>query len=156
MTASAKKTVSELMQMAVEFRRAPAQDYDKYYKTLQNALYQLIEPVAVNQGAGWIGVDLDGTLVVYPPDNQTMIGRPVPAMVSRIQLWLERGVEVRIFTARASQPDQVALIKALCLELFGVELAVVDRKDYMMIELWDDRAVRVVANTGRRCCDGGS
>lgn len=34
----------------------------------------------------------------------------------------------------------------------GVRLSVTHEKDFGMIELWDDRAVRVRANTGEPCC----
>lgn len=156
MSIDAKQTVSELMKMAVEFRLCNAQGYDEKYKALQNALYQILEPAVTGNGSGWIGVDLDCTLAIYPPDGREQIGSPIGTMVNRILMWIERGIEVRIFTARATLPDQVKLIKAWCLEHLGRELAVTNQKDFMMIELWDDRAVRVVENTGRRCCEGGS
>lgn len=156
MNIDVKRTVAELMRMAVELRLTPAQSYDEKYKALQNALYQVVESEASGTGGGWIGVDLDCTVAVYPPDNREQIGSPVPTMVNRIKIWLERGIEVRIFTARAALPDQVALIREWCARHIGTELAVTNKKDFMMIELWDDRAVRVVANTGRRCCDGRS
>jgi hypothetical protein len=35
----------------------------------------------------------------------------------------------------------------------GVQLEVTCTKDYDMIEYWDDRAVRVVINTGNPCCE---
>ena len=38
--------------------------------------------------------------------------------------------------------------------MLGVTLAVTCVKDYGMVELWDDRAVQVVMNTGRRVSDG--
>lgn len=153
MTATTKKIVTDLMRMAVAMRHAPAQTYDAAYKKLQNALYELIEPPTAG-GAGWIGVDLDCTIAVYPPDNGQEIGTPIAPMVSMIRAWLAKGVEVRIFTARASLPDQVMLIKKWCREHIGQELEVTNKKDFQMVELWDDRAVRVIPNTGRRCCHG--
>lgn len=102
---------------------------------------------------GWIGVDLDGTLAYYDgwkgPDH---IGDPLPEMVKRVTHWLSQGVEVRIFTARASVPEQVPPIQAWCLRHIGLVLPVTNVKDFGMVELWDDRAVRVIPNTGRRCC----
>ena len=102
-------------------------------------------------GMSWIGVDLDGTLAQYGgwkgPDT---IGEPVPLMKERVMKWLNEGAEVRIFTARAAIPEQVAPVQAWCLRHFGVVLPVTNVKDFGMIELWDDRAVGVVANTGRR------
>ncbi len=51
--------------------------------------------------AGWIGVDLDGTLAEYHGwVSEQHIGAPVPVMVERAKAWVARGVEVRIFTAR--------------------------------------------------------
>ena len=104
---------------------------------------------------GWIGVDLDGTLALYEGwQGLTHIGAPIPAMVERVQRWLEEGRDVRIFTARVSQPDQVnaatGAIRAWCLDHIGVVLPITNVKDYAMIELWDDRAVQVVTNTGEQ------
>jgi len=104
---------------------------------------------------GWIGVDLDGTLAHYERwIDETHIGAPVPVMVARVKKWLAEGREVRIFTARAFSmagqdlPHVVAAVQAWCVEHIGQALAVTCRKDYAMIELYDDRAVQVVPNTG--------
>lgn len=107
---------------------------------------------------GWIGVDLDGTLAHYDHwEGVEHIGRPIPAMLSRIKAWLAAGKEVRIFTARVFGPQGVdarPYIEAYCLEHLGVVLPVTCEKDYAMVELWDDRAVQVIPNTGARA-DGG-
>lgn len=101
---------------------------------------------------GWIGVDLDGTLAKYDnwvsPDH---IGEPIPDMVERVKGWLGEGIEVRIFTARAyrADPEDIQAIQEWADKHIGVGLAVTCQKDYGMIELWDDRAVRVEPNTGR-------
>ena len=53
----------------------------------------------------WIGVDLDGTLARYEQYEGPMsIGEPIPEMVDRVKAWLAAGREVRIFTARVSDP----------------------------------------------------
>lgn len=118
---------------------------------------------------GWIGVDLDGTLAEYHgwkgPEH---IGAPIPAMVERVRSWLAEGRDVRIFTARVDgggvaismgNPegnkvrDVVAVkrhIQAWCLEHVGCVLPITNVKDYGMIELWDDRVVQVIPNTGQR------
>lgn len=110
----------------------------------------------------WVGVDLDGTLARHEPSaeyDEQRIGEPVPAMVQRIKLWLESGLEVRIVTARVSNPystfERAAqvegatnAIRAWCLEHLGRELPVTSAKDYGMVELWDDRCVQVIPNTG--------
>lgn len=130
--------------------------------------------------SGWIGVDLDGTLAEYAGwQGPEHIGRPIPAMVERVRKWLADGKEVRIFTARAWAPrrphpdvleletqdlprqladerrrkEAEAAMKAIhswCLQHIGVVLPVTCEKDCGMVELWDDRAVQVVPNTGRR------
>ncbi len=103
--------------------------------------------------SGWVGVDFDATLAEYHgyvPGGR--FGDPIAPMMERVKAWLAEGVEVRIMTARAADPDEARKVQDWC-EFHGLpRLAVTDRKDFAMIELWDDRAVRVVANTGQPCC----
>lgn len=49
--------------------------------------------------------------------------------------------------------DTITPIKEWCKQHIGFELEVTNVKDFGMIQLWDDRAVRVVANTGETCCE---
>lgn len=105
---------------------------------------------------GWIGVDLDGTLAHYDgwkgPEH---IGTPIPEMMERVKKWLSEGKTVKIFTARCTEPSQVPFVIEW-LEKHGLgHLEVTNIKDYGMIELWDDRAVRVVMNSGAPCCNQG-
>lgn len=101
-----------------------------------------------------ICVDLDGTLAHYDtwrgPEH---IGPPVPAMLARVRAWLAAGTEVRIFTARMSIPEQAETTRQavhLWLAEQGLPaLEVTCVKDLGCLEIWDDRAVGVVANTGR-------
>jgi hypothetical protein len=44
------------------------------------------------------------------------------------------------------------ILRDWLLQHIGKNLDVTCTKDYGMIELWDDRAVRVVPNTGNPCC----
>ena len=44
--------------------------------------------------------------------------------------------------------DVVTPIENWCLKHLGQKLAVTNVKDYNMLELWDDRAVQVIPNTG--------
>jgi len=101
--------------------------------------------------AGWYAVDFDGTLAVYHgwkgPGIEVM-GEPVPVMLARVKRWLAAGHEVRIFTARASVPEQIPPVEAWCEKYLGRKLPVTNVKDFGMIELWDDRAVQVIPNTG--------
>lgn len=116
--------------------------------------------------SGWIGVDLDGTLAKYEGWNGG-IGDPIPLMVERVKKWIAEGVEVRIFTARVGfgagysaesnrsddenfANEQRALIETWCEKHIGKKLPVTAVKDFRMIELWDDRAIQVVLNTGVR------
>ncbi len=107
---------------------------------------------------GWIGCDLDHTLARYEPGmgERNIIGTPVPRMVKRVKKWLKAGIEVRIMTARVNKYpgwDHEAARVAIgdwCLKVLGVRLRVTNEKDFEMIELWDDRAVRVEADTGRK------
>lgn len=104
---------------------------------------------------GWIGVDLDGTLAHYEGwKGETHIGQPVPAMVNRVKRWLKDGHMVKVFTARMSGRDKderEAVANAIgkwTLKHIGIALEATCVKDYAMIELWDDRAVQVIPNTG--------
>lgn len=98
---------------------------------------------------GWIGVDLDGTLAFYDGwKGVEHIGEPVPLMLERVKNWIAEGREVRIFTARAMQKSSIPYILDWCKLHIGVELRVTNVKDFRMTELWDDRAVGVVHNTG--------
>jgi hypothetical protein len=105
---------------------------------------------------GWIGVDLDGTLAKYNGwQGELHIGEPIQPMIIRIKAWLQAGVKVKIFTARVSNNAETVteVINTWCLEHIGEILPVTNQKDYAMIELWDDRCVRVIPNTGIRCCE---
>lgn len=109
--------------------------------------------------AGWIGVDLDGTLAEYNGwQGINHIGAPVRTMLSRVRKWIEDGRDVRIFTARVSHDGspkrmleaQHAMIRVMdwCEQHIGRSLPVTCTKDFAMLELWDDRAVQVTENVG--------
>ena len=121
--------------------------------------------------SGWIGVDLDGTLAFYDGrKSPEHIGEPVPKMAERVKKWLDEGRKVKIFTARVDggavalsmgvqegenfrDVERVrSIIQDWTQKHFGVRLEVTNKKDFGMVELWDDRCVRVVLNTGRPCC----
>lgn len=105
---------------------------------------------------GWIGVDLDGTLAYYDGwVSVEHIGEPVPAMLERVKAWLAEGREVRIFTARVGPQKDVndavrarEAIESWCQKHLGQVLPITATKDFAMVELWDDRCVQVVPNTG--------
>jgi hypothetical protein len=98
----------------------------------------------------WIGVDLDGTLATGAVwRGFDHIGPPVPLMLARVRHWLEQGLTVKIFTARATRPEAIEPIKLWLAEQGLPDLEITNAKDFDMIECWDDRAVQVVQNTGR-------
>ncbi len=104
---------------------------------------------------GWIGVDFDGTLAEYHGFDGLNLGEPVPEMIDRVKRWLEEDREVKIVTARISEPDPELRTRAVetihdwLEEHLGQVLEVTNEKDFGMIELWDDRCVAVETNTGR-------
>lgn len=97
----------------------------------------------------WIGVDLDGTLARNRGNSGPGdIGPPIPEMIDRVRMWLEQGRKVKIFTARATDKEQIPFIKQW-LKAAGLgDLEITNVKDYDMASLWDDRAIRVKRNTG--------
>lgn len=110
-------------------------------------------------------------------------GKPIPAMVERVRAWIAHGVDVRIVTARVGLPltnrynvgwSEINTVQINVCKVTGTEysnyqmvckiqdwtdtyvgkrLPVQCYKDYNMIELWDDRAMQVIANTGRTLAD---
>lgn len=111
--------------------------------------------------SGWIGVDLDGTLAKYDRwISESHIGEPVEPMVRRVKQWLAEGVEVKIFTARVhghlkplvggGVADTITPIENWCKKHIGQVLDVTNQKDFGMVQLWDDRAVQIIPNTGQR------
>lgn len=108
---------------------------------------------------GWIGVDLDGTLAEYHGwQGELHVGAPIPRMVARVKAWLADGKTVKIVTARVSTGnndrssstiDEIrSAIETWCKVHIGAKLEVTCCKDFGMIELWDDRCIQVVPNTG--------
>ena len=98
----------------------------------------------------WIGVDLDGTLAEYGDwIGIEHIGLAIPPMVERVQGWLTEGKQVKIFTARVTAGQEAIRYIHEWLATQGLpELEVTNIKDFDMLELWDDRCVSVVTNTG--------
>jgi len=101
----------------------------------------------------WIGVDLDGTLAEYQGSMGKRIGPPITAMLGMVRALIDSGVEVRIFTARASDPNQLSAIKGW-LKRHGLDRCpITNVKDFDCHLIIDDRAVRAEWNQGR-CCPG--
>lgn len=117
----------------------------------------------MSKNNGWIGFDLDGTLAFYDGwKGETHIGEPIKPIIAKVKEFLALGYEVKIFTARVaesetnkdkSKHDILAVTNAIqdwTEKHIGKRLEVTNKKDFQMIELWDDRAIQVIPNTGER------
>jgi hypothetical protein len=110
----------------------------------------------------WYGFDLDCTLAESPPKNGKSIGEPIPNIVRQAQKYIREGKDVRIFTARVSvvpgeengpygnvkKAQNILDIEQWCRLYIGFKLPITCSKDRLMKEIWDDRAIQVVPNTG--------
>jgi len=100
----------------------------------------------------WVGCDLDGTLAHFsdPWLGELHIGDPVPKMVKRIKKLLSKGVNVKIFTARANSqnPEVIKAIQEWTERHLGKRLDVTASKDYNCIYYFDDLAHQTIPNTG--------
>jgi hypothetical protein len=103
---------------------------------------------------GWVGVDLDGVLAHYDGwRGHNHIGQVIPSVLIRVKALIAVGVEVRIFTARACISHQIPPVKRW-LKRHGLgKLKVTCKKDIGCVELWDDRCIQYVSNTGIRVED---
>jgi hypothetical protein len=99
----------------------------------------------------WIGVDLDGTLAEYHGwIGIHHIGKPIGPMIERVQIWINEGKKVKIFTARASEGQAAVKFIHAWLDKQGLpKLDVTNVKDFGMTELWDDRCISIATNTGK-------
>jgi hypothetical protein len=101
----------------------------------------------------WIGVDLDGTLSrtdnpghFEPPYP---LGEPVPEMLELVKSLRQAGITVKIFSARACEPQNVPLIQSWALKHGLGHMEVTNSKDYDLVRFYDDRAIQIVPNEGR-------
>lgn len=148
-------------------------DHDDMLKTARE-LREMAEPVGTfacpiclndkphhHDKKRWIGVDFDGTLAFDPPDRKDpyTLGQPIPAMVNRVRDWICKGYTVKILTARMNKfshtspkPRNLEYMRMVLRDWteihIGRALEATCEKDGMMEVLWDDRAVRVVRDTG--------
>jgi len=110
------------------------------------------EPVFVARKR-WVGVDLDGTLSrddavghLLPPYP---LGEPIPEMIAMVRSLLAAGVTVKVFSARACEPECIPLIQSWA-EKHGLgRLEVTNQKDFDLIRFYDDRAIQMVPNRGK-------
>lgn len=108
-----------------------------------------------------IAVDFDGTLFKHIPHYDygkhfDKIGTPIPVMINRVRRWLKEGRKVVIFTARMHSSHPIEhrrlvrkVIREKCMEVFGQPLPVTSEKHPDMVEIYDDRAIQVIPDTGK-------
>ena len=104
-------------------------------------------------------IDFDGTLAYYKGwKGQEHTGEPIPLMVKKVKGYIENGDKVVIYTARLSpgipgtyaDPNSktvVCVIENWCVKHLGIKLPITNIKGPADVFL-DDRAVRIVKNTG--------
>lgn len=97
----------------------------------------------------WIGCDLDASLAIYTKWGDP-IGEPILPMLLKIYKIRASGMTVKIFTARAEDPDQIPIIKAWLAKYNLQDLEITNVKDLAMISLYDDRCIQLIPNTGER------
>lgn len=100
----------------------------------------------------WVGFDFDGTISCN--DNKGHfeppypLGEPIPDMIATVRSLLEAEITVKIFTARACEPENIPAIQEWT-ERHGLgRLEVTHQKDYYMIRFFDDRAIPMLENKG--------
>jgi hypothetical protein len=70
-------------------------------------------------------------------------------MVEMVKSLLVAGVTVKIFSARACEPESIPVIQAWAKKHGLGCLAVTNTKDFGLIRFYDDRAIQVRPNEGR-------
>lgn len=127
----------------------------------------------VNKDLGWIGFDLDGTLVAHGSNddviNHRINGEPIAEIVQLIHKHKAEGLEIKIFTARVSlgcgydmsnapinrivfAKQAREAIQAYCLIYFGEIFDITCEKDFNCVRIYDDRARHILCDTGKVCC----
>lgn len=113
-----------------------------------------------SQKKKWIGFDFDGTIAhtVDGKFNPKSIGSPVPKMIDLLKQNIHEGKEVKIFSARVSTNGTIRSIYNALLSRYyinkwskkyiGRKIDIVCQKDFLMVKLYDDLAIRVIKNTG--------
>lgn len=105
---------------------------------------------------GWVGFDFDGTLAKYDRwRGDEHLGKPIDLMVRRVQNYIERGYTCRVFTTRVAplegrDVDRCRrLIQDWCEAHIGHRLEVTCIKDHGMLQMFDDKCIQVIKNTGK-------
>ena len=93
----------------------------------------------------WVGVDFDGTLARNDNIGHNQppypLGEPIPEMMARVKSLLTAGITVKIFTARAGEPQYIPIIQDWTERNDLGRLEVTNQKDFNLIRFYDDRAI---------------
>ena len=106
-----------------------------------------------------ICADLDGTLAYYDEVNFNPyeVGAPIKSMIQLMRSEMAKGIEVRIFTARAARGNnetdlmydaRMEPVIKFSLANFRKILPIVNYKTFATIAIYDDRAYQVLTNQG--------
>jgi len=99
--------------------------------------------------SGWIGVELDGTLAHHVEGSQAgPIGPPIDKMLARVKQWRLAGMDIRLFSARASDPEQLPIMQNWLSIHQLADMKITCSKDFALSQFWDDRSIHVISNTG--------
>lgn len=106
-----------------------------------------------------IACDLDRTLAYYDGWRGPLhIGHPIPAMIRCIQEHLKKGEHVTIFSARIKDDEKTGVTAEQIVKAIGdwteanvgVRLPATNIKLHTFDRFYDDIAIQVVPNTGKR------
>jgi len=116
-------------------------------------LFHPDEPPTFIRQQHWVGVDFDGTLARTDNEGHFLppypLGEAIPAMLAMVKSLLEAGVTVKIFSARACEPESIPTIQEWTLRHGLGRLEVTNKKDFDLIRFFDDRAIQIVPNQGK-------
>jgi len=95
-------------------------------------------------------VDLDGTLAYYERwENEGNIGEPIENIKNKVLQWINNGIIIKIFTARAyCEENKKYIRKWLLLNGLPINLEITNIKGIDCDLIFDDRAREVIINTG--------
>ena len=75
-------------------------------------------------------------------------GRAGLAMLEMVKSLLAAGVTVKIFSARACEPENIPIIQDWAVKHGLGKLEVTNQKDFNLIRFYDDRAIQICPNLG--------
>lgn len=99
-----------------------------------------------------VAVDLDGTLAEHDPDkpfDPDHIGEPIRSRVEQVKKWVDAGIEVLIFTARATETKNIPVIEEWLVGCGLGGLQITNRKTPKIGLIIDDRAHHAPPNADK-------